>query len=176
MINRLSDREKIFLGGGILSLLVVLVWAGIYTPYRRGVTQAETQIASRQRQLEDVRHLEREYHRLQQELAAAERQMSGGAQGSSLFSFIEDVTTRSGVRENLVSMRPQTAQMQGDYREESVEVRLERVQLAQLVRLLHLIESADSFLKVKNLRAKPRFDNRAQLDTILLVSSFQKTT
>jgi hypothetical protein len=44
-----------------------------------------------------------------------------------------------------------------------------------MVKFLHAIESADTTLQVKNVRIKPRFDNRTQLDTVLIVSSLQRT-
>jgi general secretion pathway protein M len=135
----------------------------------------ESRIASRQGQLEEARRLQQEYFTLQRVLTTAEKKLAGTARGFSLFSFIEDITTRTGIRENLVSMRPQTPQVQGDFKEELVEIRLERIGLEQMVKFLHAIESADTTLQVKNVRIKPRFDNRTQLDTVLIVSSLQRT-
>lgn len=175
MIN-LSEREKIFVIGGAAAIVLVVVWLGIFAPYREAVTTAESKITSRQRQLKEVQHLQQEYLRLQGELTEAERRLVSRGRGFSLFSFIEDVTSRTGVREKLVSMRPQTTAAQGEFREESVEIRLERLRLDQLVRLLHAMESADVVLNTKTLRIKPRFDDRSQLDTVIVVSYFQKST
>jgi general secretion pathway protein M len=177
MINRLSDREKIFVFSGGALLLLLFLWLGVINPYRQGIGLAESHIASRKQQLEEVRRLQQEYFGLQRVLASAEKKLAGStASGFSLFSYVEDATTRTGVRENLVSMRPQTPQVLGDYREESVEIRLERIGLEQLVRFLYVIESADAALQTKTLRIKPRFDNREQLDTVLVVSSLQRAT
>ncbi len=175
MIN-LSERERIFVIGGGLAIVLVAVWLGILAPYREAVAAAESKIASRERQLNEVQRLRQEYQRLQGELAEAERQLVGKGRGFSLFSFIEDVTTRTGVRDKLVSMRPQSTATQGEYREESVEIRLEKLRLDQLVRLLHAMEAADVVLNTKTLRIKPRFDDRSQLDTVIAVSFFQKSS
>jgi general secretion pathway protein M len=174
MLNNLSQREKLIVFSGAALVLLIIFWLGVLNPYREGVRLAESSIASQQVQLEEMRRLQLEYRRLQHALATAERRLERTARGFSLFSFIEEVTTRTGVRENLVSMRPQSPQAHGGFREESVEIRLERVQLEQLVRLLHAMESADVLLNLKSMRIKPRFDNRLQLDTILHVSYFQK--
>ncbi|KIH75829.1 general secretion pathway protein M [Geoalkalibacter ferrihydriticus] len=174
MIGNLSPREKIFLACGAAAILLLILWLGVVSPYREAVAAAETRIASRERQLEEVRMLQREYRRLQQELTVAERHLVTGARGFSLFSFVEDVTNRTGVRENLVSMRPQSPQTQGEFREESVEIRLERIRLDQFVRLLHAMDSADIHLNTKNLRIRTRFDDRSQLDATFIVSYLQK--
>ncbi|WP_305041104.1 type II secretion system protein GspM [Geoalkalibacter sp.] len=176
MIANLSQREKLFLGIGALAVLAVILWLGVLSPYRTGIEAAEARIQSRERQLEEIRLLQREYRRLQQELALAERRLVTSARGFSLFSFVEDVTNRTGVRENLVSMRPQSPQTLGEFREESVEIRLDRIRLDQLVRLLHAMEGADLHVNTKNLRIRTRFDDRSLLDTTLIVSYMQKAT
>lgn len=175
MIDRLSDREKIFVFSAAALLLVVVLWLGVVSPYRQGIELAKTRIASRQNQLDEVRHLQQEYFTLQKVLASAEKKLAGAARDFSLFPFIEEATSRAGVRDNLVSMRPQTPQLQGEFREESVEIRLERIGLAQLVRFLYAIDSADAALQMKSMRIKPRFDDRSLLDTVLVVSSLQRS-
>lgn len=174
MMDRLSGREKVFILVGIAAILLVLFWMGVIAPYRRGIERTEVQIASRRRQIEDVRQLQQEYLRLQGALDAAEQKL--GKSDFSIFPFIENVTTRTGVRQNLVSMRPQATQIQGDFREESVVIRLERIKLAQLVELLHAIESSHLFLNMKSLQIRSRFDNPSLLDMKLTISSFHKAT
>lgn len=174
MISSLSDREKVFLFAGAATLLLLILWLGVLTPYRHGMELARTRIASRQQQLQEVRQLQKEYLNLQSSLATAEKKLGGSAKGFSLFPYVEEVTNRVGVRDNLVSMRPQTPQVQGDYREESVEIRLERIDLEQLVRFLYAIDSSDASLQMKSMRLKPRFDNRAQLDAVLVIASLQR--
>jgi general secretion pathway protein M len=174
MIERLSPRDRIALAVGAAVILIVFLWLGVLTPYQEAMSGLDARIASRQRQLEQVRELRQEYLQLQREMAEAQKRLVGPRAGFSLFSFIEEVTGTIGVRENLVSMRPQSSPPQGEYREESVEIRLERIGLDQLVRLLYAIENADVFLNVRTMRVKPRFDNPSQLDTTLTVSYYQK--
>ncbi|NOX26055.1 MAG: type II secretion system protein M [Deltaproteobacteria bacterium] len=176
MISRLSLREKIFVFSGAAVLLILILWLGVFRPYQNGLAIAKIRIHSRQRQLKDVRQLQQEYFSLQRAMTTAEKKLSGTTRGFTLFPFIEAVTSRLGVRDKLVSMRPQPAQIQGDYREESVKIRLERINLSQLVRLLYGIEESNAALHLKKVRIKPRFDNRNQFDTDLIISSLQRTS
>ncbi len=176
MINSYSQREKIFIFSGTAVLLIVIFWLGVFRPYQNGMETARIRIRSRQRQLKDVRQLQREYFILQRAMTTAEKKMSSTTRGFTLFPFVETITTRLGVRDKLVSMRPQPAQIQGDYREESVKIRLKRLNLSQLVRLLYGIEESDAALHLKKMRLKPRFDNRSQFDIDLIISSLQRTS
>jgi general secretion pathway protein M len=176
MINRLSYREKIFVFSGGAALLILVLWLGVIRPYHNGLATAKIRIHSRQRQLQEVQQLQQEYLGLQSALTTAERKLSGSTRGFTLFSFIEAVTTKLGIRDRLVSMRPQTPQTQGDYREESVKIKLERINLSQLVRLLYGIEKSDAALHLKKVRIKARFDNRGQFDTDLIIASLRRAT
>jgi general secretion pathway protein M len=69
-------------------------------------------------------------------------------------------------------MRPQPSSVQDTVRENSVEIKLEKIRLDQLIRLLYAIDSTDACLQVKNLRVKTRFDDRTLLDAVLTISSY----
>ncbi|MEW6427406.1 MAG: type II secretion system protein GspM [Thermodesulfobacteriota bacterium] len=173
LFAELSRREKIVVGGGIVVLAAVVAWFAAVSPYLAGLGRAERRIDSWQQQLETARRLQAEYRRLQATVAAADRRMAASP-GFSLLPFVEQTTNRLGVRDKLVAMRPQAPQLRDGYREEAVEIRLERLPLEQVVRLLHAIDNDGPLLEVKSLRIRPRFDDRGRLDLALVVSSLQK--
>jgi general secretion pathway protein M len=175
MIAQLSQRERWALIVGAIVILVTILYLGVISPYLNALNLLDTRIAARQRQVQEVQALRLEYLRLQRQLSDSEARMAKGSAGFSLFSFVEAVTVQVATKENLVYMRPQPPSTQGDFREESVEIRLDRIRLDQLVRLLYSIESADAYLQVKNLRVRTRFDNRTQLDVVLTISSYGRS-
>ncbi len=84
------------------------------------------------------------------------------------------MTEQTGVREQLLSMRPQPATVQGDFRQQLVEIRLESISLAQLVKLLHAVEYRSGGVQVKSMRVKPRFEDRSALDVNMVLMSLEK--
>jgi general secretion pathway protein M len=175
MMANLSQRERwILLLGGVV-VLITLFYLGVIAPYRSSLEMLEGRISARQRQVKEVQAMRQEFLLLQQRLQESEARLNK-SQGFSLFSFVEGVAAQAASKENLVYMRPQPQSIQGEVREESVEIKLEKIQLDQMVRLLHAIESADAYLQVKNLRIRTRFDNRALLDVTLTVSSYGRNT
>lgn len=173
MISNLSPRDRNALLIGLAAVFIAVFYLGIVSPYQSAITRLDSQIASRQRQLQEVQVLRQKYLSLQGELAQAERRGASN-RNFSLFSFVENLTGQIASRENLVYMRPQPVAVKDEFKEESVEIKLEKIALDQLVRILYQIDTADAFLQVKNLRLKIRFDNKAQFDAVLTISAYER--
>ena len=58
------------------------------------------------------------------------------------------------------------------YREESVEVKMEGVTLAQLIQYLHRVERSPQVLKIRRLQVNPTRENRQLLSVRFRVSVF----
>jgi len=173
MISNLSPRDRNALLIGLAAVLIAVFYLGIVSPYQSAIARLDSQIASRQRQLQEVQVLRQRYLSLQGELTQAERRGVSN-RNFSLFSFVENLTGQIASRENLVYMRPQPVAVKDEFKEESVEIKLEKIELDQLVRILYQIDTADAFLQVKNLRLKIRFDNKAQFDAVLTISAYER--
>lgn len=173
-LPELTPRERIVLIAGAAVLLVLLLVFGVLLPYRAALARLDARIAARETQLQEMRGLRQEYLLLQQQVTAAESRLEK-TQGFSLFSFVEAAAARVAGKENLVYMRPQTAPGQAGFREETVELKLERLRLDQLIRFLYAVESADAYLQVKNLRVRTRFDNKSQLDAVMTISLYGRS-
>lgn len=174
MFHQLSQRERLVLLAGGLFLLVMLVWFAVISPYRQAMSTLDGKITARQKQLEDLRGLQQQYLQLKQSLDQAERRMDQ-ATTFSIFAFMENLAARHVDRSNLVSMRPQPTVEREGFREESVEIKLDRVGLGQLVGLLQDMEAAESPMQVKSLRIKTRYDDQRRLDSVLTVAAYGKS-
>ena len=171
MISNLSQREKVILALGAAVVLATLLFMGVIAPYRGAMVRLDNQISSRQRQVQHVQALRSAYLTLQRQQAQVDARMAR-SKDFSLFSFVENITGQVASKENLVYMRPQPSSVQDTVRENSVEIKLEKIRLDQLIRLLYAIDSTDACLQVKNLRVKTRFDDRTLLDAVLTISSY----
>lgn len=171
MLANLSNRDRMTLAiGGSLALVLLLVF-GIIAPYRDSLARLDSRIDSRRQQLAEVEQLKLEYQSMQRQAAEVETELARSSD-FSLFSFVESAAGQIAGRENLSYMRPQAGATQDGVREEAVEIRVEKVQLEQVVRLLHAVESADALVRVKSLRLKNRFDDKTRMDAVLTISAF----
>ncbi|WP_432821136.1 type II secretion system protein GspM [Trichloromonas sp.] len=174
MLSQLNQRQRIVLFTGTLFALASLIYFGLVAPYQNALRGLDRKIASRQQQLADMQTLSRQYVQLKQNLNTVQQRLDQDS-AFSMFSSVESLAVRDVGRENLVYMRPQPPTEKEGFREESVEIKLERVNLPQLMRLLYDVEAAEMPLQVKSLRVKTRFDDRHRLDSVLTVASYGRT-
>lgn len=173
MIARLSRREQIVVTvGGAAALLIVLV-AGVILPYRSAIQRLDERIAARRTQIVEARQLAERIKAMQTEAAIAERRLSP-AQPLVLVPTLEALVTRVAGRDRLIATRPQPATPPAGFRQERVEVQLEKLRLDQLVRLLNAVDTADAALQTDALKVRPRYEDPALLDVTLSVSAFTR--
>lgn len=175
MIERFCPRERLALAvaGGVVILTILI--AGIILPYRAATLRLDQRMASRQGQLVEARTLVQRIKSMQGEVAATERKLSA-ASSVPLVATLEGLVGEIAGKEKLLGIRPQPVTAPAGFRQEKVEMQLEKVRLEQLVQLLHAIDSAKSALQSDSLKMRPRFEDPALLDVTLVVSSFVRAS
>lgn len=174
-LERLSPREKLALAIGAAAVVVTIVVAGIILPWRAADRRLDERIASRQAQIGEARTLVQKIRGMQGEVAVTSRRLGAG-QAKPLTSTLESLVARIAAKENLLAVRPQPATAPSGFRQEKVEMQLERVRLDQIVRLLHAIDSNETMLQTDSVKLRPRFEDPALLDATLVVSAFVKAS
>ena len=170
MLNRLNSREKAVVVTGLIVLALMFIWFALLNPYFTTMETLDRKIAARQRSLAKVEEMRDQIVLLRQQLADVGSRSQGAR---PLFSQVENLTEQTGVRGQLLSMRPQSASIQGGFRQQLVEIRLEKISLSQLVKLLHAIEYRSGGVQVKSMRTNPRFEDRSLFDVNMVLVSME---
>jgi len=171
MMNRLNPRERIIVGLGLIVVMGLVLWFALVTPYLNAMERLDRRISAHRHNLMRVEKMSNQINELRHQVANIDRHQKGKR---PLFSLVENLTEQTGVREQLLSMRPQPATVQGKYRQQLVEIRLEKLSLAQLVKILHAIEYRSGGVQVKSMRVKPRFEDHSLLDVHMVLMSLEK--
>jgi len=171
MMNRLSPRERVAIVAGAVVLSGLILWFVVFVPYFNAIDRLERRINAHRHNLVRVEKMVSQINNLHHQLANIGNRT---VKKKALFSLIENLTEQTGVHDQLLSMRPQPASTQGKYRQQRVEIGLEKLSLAQLVKLLHAIEYRSGGVQVKSLRVKPRFEDRSLLDVHMVLMSLEK--
>jgi general secretion pathway protein M len=173
MIDHLTPREKGALALAAVTVFLTILIAGIILPYRAAMARLDQRIASRQEQLLQARSLVQQIKGMQVEVATAERKLQG-AQAAPLVSTLEGLVTTIAGKGPFFAIRPQPATSPAGFRQEKVEMQLEKIRLDQLLRLLYAIDTAKMSLQTDSVKMRPRFEDPALLDATLVISSFVK--
>lgn len=172
MIQQLSPRERIMVFSAVAAVALVAIWLGVVEPYQAAMGRLDSQIKNRSNSLVEVKSLQQDIRRLSQRLS----QVSGRkAMDGPLFSYVEALTDQAGVRDHLLSMRPQQSSQQGEYRQQQVELKLEKLSIAQLVRFLYAVEYSGQRVQIKSMRIKRRFEDHSSLDVNLSVFTLEQS-
>ena len=172
--RQMSERERtVVLVGGVvagLSLLFLMVVDPLVSTFDR----LERQAVRKQKDIGELALLSQEYSSKWNRLAKAESRLPTPDSQFSLLTFMEETATATRVRERIAGMQPQVQSLAQGYQETAVDLRLEGVQLPELLALLLAIDQAPFDLQVRHLQIRPKFDNPVYLDAIVRVLSYAK--
>ncbi len=173
--RQMSQRERtLVLAGGIvlgLSLLFIL----IVDPLLNTLDRLERQEVRKQKELAELAVLSQAYLVKRDRLTKTESRMPGADRHFSLLTFMEEAATTAHVRERITSMQPQVQSLAQGYQETAVDLRLDGIQLPDLLALLVAIDQAPYDLQVRHLQIRPKFDNPVNLDATVRVLSYAKS-
>jgi len=168
----LQRREQLLvIGAGVLVLLLAL-FTFVIDPIRERAANLDRRLVTAGRQLAELRTLRDDYRRQKRVIDRMDARLRRQRRNFAIFSYLEQVAGRAGVQDKIQSMNTLASPPNTEYKEESVEVRMEGVTLQQLVEYLHRVENSPQILRIKRLQVGPTRENRQLLSVRLRISVF----
>ena len=168
----LQPREQMvaLIGTGVAVLIILGLPLSLASSKLGSLETQITQGRDKERQI--VRELER-YQQLQQQLKGAESQISKGFD-STITTTMETLADKSGIKDRIENIKERGSTPSELFDEVSVDVRITRVTVPQLIDYLYNIEHHPQlFLKVKQIQIKRRFDNKQLFDVSFQASTYR---
>lgn len=168
----LGGREKLMIiAGGVVVALVLFYRFGL-SPALERLRMLDRLVAVKERDLHEMKTLRETYLAQKSLMEEVNRSLAQRGQDFAIFSFLEELANKTGIKTNIMYMKPALTTPGELFRESSVEMRLEGIALQQLTRYLYDIEQAPQLLRVRRMHIKPRPANPDQLDVTFQVSTF----
>ncbi len=169
---RLSDREKLVVGIGGACLAALAFWLGVWEPTQAHLELQKRRVQAKRDEYREVQELGRRFENLRTRIEGIEAHLRR-SRDFSILSYLEGLARRLQVQDRIVQMRPRPGEVSRYYRENSVEIRMERVRLPEVVRYLYEVENSPELLRIKQIQVRPRFDDSDLLDVRFQVSSYE---
>ncbi|MBZ0270857.1 hypothetical protein K8I61_02385 [bacterium] len=169
MAFTLSDRDRrvLMILGGFFGLVLIYLLAS----WALGGTGGGS-VAEKQRQLSEIIQSYRTFTETQAAFDLAEKDMSR-AGDVELLTELESLAAKANVRDKIVAIDRRSAQKNPYYEEDSVEARLERITIEQLVNYLYELEYSPKVIRIKEMHIEVLFQDKNLMNVKLLVSKFQ---
>lgn len=168
----MSPREQTIalVGAGVAIILVIVLPIAVASSR---IGKLEREVADGRRQFKEVVRAIEAYNRKRSQLAGLQQQLAGGYD-QQISTTLESIAEQNGIKDQIDSLKEKAAAPSDLFEEASVDVRLKRVSLQQLIDFLYAIEHhPEKMLRLRQLSVKPRFDNKQDLDVSFTVSTYR---
>lgn len=167
--ERLSDRERVMVGGlGVAFVVTLLV--GTAWSIASGLSDLEEENLAMRQALKDIDQHRDAYQRAKAKTAQLEVRMGRG--GIQLQGFLESSAKEAGVEIAETNERPPQP-VGKKYVERTVDLRLRKVQLDDLAMFLRKVETGPNLVVVSSLNVRSRDDKHLDLEVEMSVSTYE---
>lgn len=171
---KLAKRERLFvtLAAGAVVLFILLEF--LIFPFFKERGRMKRGIVGQQVELKEVLKSSTRLRALKNNSLGLEQSLDQRETGFALFSYLEKAAGTARVKENIKYMKPSTSKGLSNYKESTVEMKIEAITLQQLVDYLYRIESPEKVVYVKRMSVQENKQGKGYIDAILQVLTFMK--
>lgn len=168
------DRRMLFiLLGGFSFVIVFLLTGNIVLKKYRGL---EKSIIVKKKEMLNFVQLKEEYLRGKNIFDYVERRALSPRGMESPITILEGIGIRTGIKEKIIMLKPLEEKMEKGYLERGVNLKIDGIDLNQLINFLYKIENNKALLLIKGFSMKSRFDNPNLLDVDISVAVVSKSS
>lgn len=166
---KLGKREKLSVSLGAIFVALFLLVQFMIFPFFDKREAMKRGIEAKRGGLKEIRVLKAEYESFRKGAAGIRSHLSSREKGFTLFSFLEHAAGRAGVKDHIKYMKPSDSREDGRLKGSMVEMKIDRINLRQLVDYLYLIESPEHLVSIKRISIRDSQGAPGYLDAVMQV-------
>jgi len=169
--EKLSARERGLVLAALLGLTVVavVVLGRGGGSGRSSGSRLDQAMASEKRLAEALAR----YQRVHQEVEQVEGRLKQIPPGFDLFKHLNGLVDQAGIRLNVIKMDPLEGTGTDYYKEDSVDMNIQKIELEPLMKFLQSVEDSPGGVRISQLALKKRFDITKTLDATLRITVYR---
>ncbi len=170
---KLNKREKYGVIAAIACITLFLVLKLIIFPFMEKKEQLSRSVATQSRVLEKMINLRSEYESIKREAGLTKQHLQKRKKNFSLFSFLDSLAGKTGIKKNIVYMKPSTsAPKNSPYSFSLVEMKLAGITIDELVSYLYGVENSGKMLTIKRISISKSDKRKELINSVLQVETF----
>lgn len=172
--NKLEKREKRVVMAGAIFIVCFALFHFTVSPLLQARQQTQKALIQKKGDIKKIRQLQEEYRHRQNQAVNIQNRLQKRSPSFTLFSFIEERANKAKVKQQINSMTPSTSEGDGPLQESRVDLKLEKISLAQLVDFLQQVESTDDVVAIKRISIQENSKEEGLLDVVMQIITFTK--
>lgn len=174
MLSGLNRRERLAVYGSGVALVVFLILQVVIFPIFDNRTRLHAEIVSKRVALQEMHELKAEFDAITRSNRIAESELKKRAKNFTLFSFLDNLAGKSGIKQNIGYMKPSTSNLKNSsYALSIVEIKLQSVTMEQMVDFLHGVEMSGEHVWIKRMSLNRDDKKEGLLNAIIQVETYQ---
>lgn len=173
-VSEITERDRYILFGCLGIFAAVLIYLTVFS-FTSAVSSLEKKVLVLENDLQRVYELKTEYAISSKQLKMLIKE---NPKQGPLISTIEKILLEENVDRKKFSIKDKNKRNKDTeeiYNEKSVDVTIKQIPLGKMIDVLYAFQSKSktSYLKVKGLRVRTRFDSSDLVDLFFMVSTFE---
>ncbi len=174
ILSNLQSREKKALVSMFAALSLFAAVQFVLFPLLDRRETLERQISAAERNLGEMEILRARYYDLLEKSTAGDKVAHG--KDFSLFSLMEEIADRSGIKDNITYIKPSTSERKGtSYKTAIVEIRLETIAMNQLILFLYNVEASETKANVGRMSISKTSNPEGFVNAVIQVETLLET-
>jgi general secretion pathway protein M len=170
---KLARREKYLISAAAGCIGIFILFQFLIFPFFESKRRTASGLKAKEKGLGEMMKLSTEYQDYERRSQGIRQALAKRKRGFTLFAFLEQAAGEAQVKDHIKYMKPSTPSVTGPYKQSMVEMKLEKITLAQLAGYLYRIESPDDLVNIKRISVNENKKEKGYLDAIMQVLTFQ---
>jgi len=172
---RLTHREYRLITSLVVFVVAWILFVFGIRPALERLGTLNRVIPEKQNELEQLNKKACEYIALYESIENLHAKIDLQEKTFELLPFVESLIQECGLTKNVVTMKQIVSQLETDYDETIVEIKMENLTLRQLVDFLWKIQSSDILARSQRLYIKKNLTNTNLLDSIIEIRNLKSS-
>ncbi|MBU1140069.1 MAG: type II secretion system protein M [Proteobacteria bacterium] len=174
--DRMAKREKIMICALVLFATALLIFHFIFSPILDSRQRLQKSLINKKVELQKIRTLQKEYQALQYQTGDIQERITNRPKTFTLFSFIEQQATAAKIKEQISYLKPSEVEGDGPLNESRVDMKLQRITLADLVNFLKGVESRNNAVFINRISIQEHGKDEGYVNAVIQIITFREAS